>query len=107
MLPGHKLPFTGLPLRLSQKIDNHHGALDRLRAHLAEPRTAAECFIALFRREIGDGEYGLALAEAVGHLNHLLAWAWRCASGATTAPGCGGWRDRRAICGPADRPADG
>jgi glyoxylase-like metal-dependent hydrolase (beta-lactamase superfamily II) len=92
VLPGHKLPFTGLPFRLRQKIDNHHGALARLRAHLAEPRTAAECFIALFRREIQGGEYGLALAEAVGHLNHLLAlgevvrerradgaWLWRLA----------------------------
>src|SRR5690606_17211451 len=40
VLPGHKLPFTGLPFRLRQKIDNHHGALVRLSAHLAVPRTA-------------------------------------------------------------------
>ncbi|MBK5928381.1 MBL fold metallo-hydrolase [Rhodobaculum claviforme] len=71
VLPGHKLPFTGLPLRLAQLIDNHHGALGRLRAHLATPRTALECFPALFRREIGAGELTLALVEAVGHLNHL------------------------------------
>ena len=32
VLPGHKLPFTGLPLRLTQMIDNHDSALDRLRA---------------------------------------------------------------------------
>ena len=30
-LPGHKLPFTGLPVRLVQLIENHHGALERLR----------------------------------------------------------------------------
>jgi glyoxylase-like metal-dependent hydrolase (beta-lactamase superfamily II) len=42
VLPGHKLPFTGLPLRLRQMIENHEGALDRLRAHLrAAPRTPA------------------------------------------------------------------
>ena len=74
VLPGHKLPYTGLPARLDQLIDNHLGALDRLRAHLATaPRTAHDCFAPLFRREIGAGEYGLALAESVGHLNHLHA----------------------------------
>jgi glyoxylase-like metal-dependent hydrolase (beta-lactamase superfamily II) len=74
VLPGHKLPFTGLPDRLRQMIDNHHGALDRLRAHLAGgPKTAAECFPPLFKRQIDGGTYGLALVEAVAHLNHLLA----------------------------------
>jgi glyoxylase-like metal-dependent hydrolase (beta-lactamase superfamily II) len=73
-LPGHNLPFTGLPLRLRQLIENHEGALDRLRAHIARaPRSAAECFAPLFKREIEDGAYGLALAEAVAHLNHLRA----------------------------------
>jgi glyoxylase-like metal-dependent hydrolase (beta-lactamase superfamily II) len=36
VLPGHKLPFRGLPFRLRQMVDNHHGALTRLRAHLAQ-----------------------------------------------------------------------
>lgn len=90
VLPGHKLPFTGLPLRLTQMIENHESALDRLRAHLAAPRTAVDCFAPLFRREIGEAEYGMALVEAVAHLNHLLrrgevsrqlsgegAWLWQ------------------------------
>jgi len=71
VLPGHKLPYTGLATRLSQLIDNHHTALDRLRVYLQEPRTAAECFYPLFKRKIGEGEYGLALVEAIGHVNHL------------------------------------
>ena len=70
-LPGHKLPFTGLPARLRQLIDNHHHALDRLRDHLATPRTAADCFAPLFKRKIGPAEYGLALVESIAHLNHL------------------------------------
>lgn len=71
VLPGHKLPFTGLPLRLTQMIDNHEGALMRLLDCLDKPRTAVECFPALYKRPIGEGEYGLALVEAVAHLNHL------------------------------------
>ncbi|MDJ0826372.1 MAG: MBL fold metallo-hydrolase [Rhodobacter sp.] len=89
VLPGHKLPFTGLPTRMRQLIDNHHRALERLLDLLATPHAAADCFPALFKREIGEGEYGLALVESVAHLNHLLhlgqvtrerrddgAWAW-------------------------------
>lgn len=71
VLGGHKLPFTGLPLRLNQLIENHHGALARLQDYLSEPRTAAQCFAPLFKRSIGASEYGLALVEAVAHLNHL------------------------------------
>jgi len=70
-LGGHKLPFTRLPLRMRQLIDNHHGALERLLDYLDEPKTAAECFSVLFKRSIGGGEYGLALVEAVAHVNHL------------------------------------
>lgn len=90
VLPGHKLPYRGLPTRMRQLIDNHHSALDRLLAFLDPPRTAVECFPALYKRRIGDGEYGLALVEAMGHLNHLYhkglvtrhrrhdgAWLWQ------------------------------
>ncbi len=72
ILPGHKLPFTGIPTRLRQMISNHHNALTRLEAFLATPRTAAECFQPLFKRDIKGGEYGLALVEAVAHVNHLF-----------------------------------
>jgi glyoxylase-like metal-dependent hydrolase (beta-lactamase superfamily II) len=89
VLPGHKLPYTGLPLRLVQMIGNHEAALTRLLDHLARPHVANGCFLPLFRREIGPAEHGLALVEAVAHLNCLLrrglvsrsltpdgAWAW-------------------------------
>jgi hypothetical protein len=58
--------------------------------HLREPQTALGCFPALYKRHIGEGEYGLALVEAVAHLNCLLrrgqvcrslgddgAWQWQ------------------------------
>ncbi|MEM0948780.1 MAG: MBL fold metallo-hydrolase [Pseudomonadota bacterium] len=90
VLPGHKLPFRGLPLRMRQLIENHHGALRRLERHLEAPATAAECFQPLFLREIRSGEYGLALVEAMAHCLHLWhagratrdvtedgAWIWQ------------------------------
>lgn len=90
VLPGHKTPYRGLPLRLRQLAENHHGALARLEAWLAEPRSAADCFAPLFKREIGEATYGLALAEAMAHCLHLWhagrttrtrrddgAWLWQ------------------------------
>lgn len=71
VLGGHKLPFTGLPTRMRQLIDNHHGALKRLVKYIDTPKSASECFPTLFKRKIGEGEYGLALVEAVAHLSHL------------------------------------
>lgn len=71
VLPGHKLPFNGLPTRLEQMIENHTSALDRLEAALTAPAAAAECFLPIFKREIGPAEYGLALVEAVAHCQHL------------------------------------
>ncbi|MDD9730086.1 MBL fold metallo-hydrolase [Mameliella sp. AT18] len=71
VMGGHKLPFTGLELRMAQLIENHHGALERLHGHLATPQTAGDCFPPLFKRRIGDAEYGLALVEAMAHCLHL------------------------------------
>jgi glyoxylase-like metal-dependent hydrolase (beta-lactamase superfamily II) len=90
ILPGHKLPYSGLATRMDQLIENHENALRRLETFLTEPRTAADCFQTLFKRQIGDGEYGLALVEAVAHCLHLWhagrvtrvlredgAWLWQ------------------------------
>jgi glyoxylase-like metal-dependent hydrolase (beta-lactamase superfamily II) len=73
VLPGHKLPYRGLPARLAAMAADHRAALDRLIAHLAEPRAAVECFVALFGKAVQGPAYMLALAEAVAHLNHLRA----------------------------------
>jgi len=71
VLGGHKLPFIGLPRRMGQLIDNHHGALRRLIEYIESPKAASECFMPLFKRSIDDSEYGLALVESVAHLSHL------------------------------------
>jgi glyoxylase-like metal-dependent hydrolase (beta-lactamase superfamily II) len=72
VLPGHKLPYTGLPLRLTQMVDNHEQALTRILNTLTQPITTHDIFPTLYRRDIGPNEYGLALVEAVAHLNCLL-----------------------------------
>ncbi len=90
VLGGHKLPFTGLQLRMKQLADNHHGALGRLLEHLDKPKTGGECFLPIFKRHIKGTAYGLALVEAIAHLNHLYhvgkvtrtmrddgAWLWQ------------------------------
>ncbi len=71
VLPGHKLPYTGLPARMRQLAENHETALVRLREFTAAPCSAAECFPLLFKRPVTEAIYGLALAEAMAHLNHL------------------------------------
>lgn len=89
-LPGHRRPFRGLRSRLDELIRHGEDGLGRLRSFLSEPRRACDCFEPLFGRRIGGAEYGLALAEAVGHLNRLLyageavrrrnpdgAWLWQ------------------------------
>jgi glyoxylase-like metal-dependent hydrolase (beta-lactamase superfamily II) len=73
VLPGHQRPFHGLSERIAALEAEHRTALDRLEAHLATPRTAFDCFPALFRRAIGPSEAGLALAETLAHLNRLVA----------------------------------
>ena len=74
VLPGHKLPFFGLSVRLEQLIDNHRAALARIQKKLMEGRfTAVELFHPIFKKEIKNSEYGLALGEAVGHLNYFRA----------------------------------
>ncbi|WP_373357017.1 MBL fold metallo-hydrolase [Pseudoroseicyclus sp. CXY001] len=94
VLPGHRLPYRGLPFRLTQLAENHVGALARLRGFLEEPKVGHECFPVLFAREIGRDQYTLALGEALAHLNHLWlagelsreevdgVWHWRMAGAA-------------------------
>ena len=92
VLPGHKTPYRGLPTRMRSLKANHVAALDRLEAHLSEPRTGGECFAPLFKRRVDAKTYGLAFFEAVAHLRRLHltgrairaerddgVWLWRAA----------------------------
>ncbi len=72
VLAGHKLPFSGLRTRMHELLRHHQDALDRTLDFLDQPRSAVDCFLPLFQRQIGESEYSLALSEAVAHLNYLL-----------------------------------
>ncbi len=71
VLPAHNEPFTGLHTRLDQLRDDHLGKLEKLTAFCAEPRTAVDSFATLFRKPIGESDYGIATGEAVAHLHWL------------------------------------
>jgi glyoxylase-like metal-dependent hydrolase (beta-lactamase superfamily II) len=95
VLPGHGTPFTGAAFRLRQLMDNHLSALDRIEAAIAgRAMTAVELFPVIFRRGIGAGETGLAIAEAVAHLNRLGAQGR--AEAVEDAAGALRWRSARA-----------
>jgi glyoxylase-like metal-dependent hydrolase (beta-lactamase superfamily II) len=102
ILPGHKLPFRGLAMRMAQLIENHHGALARTLEALDRPRTAAECFLPIFKRHIEEPVYVMALGEALAHLNRLRkaglvsrrdgpggVWLWQRCTAAAGAAGSG------------------
>ena len=63
-LPGHRLPFRGLPARLAEYVAHAEAALARLRAHLATPRRASECFETALRP--GDRRGGIRAGAGRG-----------------------------------------
>jgi hypothetical protein len=70
-LPGHNLPFVGVPQRCEQLKNNHLKAIERLFNHLATPRKAIDCLYAVYRRDLSPIERGSLIAETMGYLNHL------------------------------------
>ncbi|MGJ8670883.1 MAG: MBL fold metallo-hydrolase [Oceanococcus sp.] len=72
VLPAHQEPFYGLHTRLTQLMRSHERALERLFAHLEEPRRAIDCFSVLFKRSIRGGHVMLAVGETLAHLNCLI-----------------------------------
>jgi len=76
VLPAHGLPYRGIHTRIADLRAHHADGLDALAVALEVPRAATDCFSLLFRREIGPGNMGLAVGEALAHL-HFLEWEGR------------------------------
>jgi len=72
-LPGHNLPFYGLPERIDELIAHHHVRCERiLRACRTEPRSAAELVPFVYTRELDPHQMGFAFGEVLAHVNYML-----------------------------------
>jgi metallo-beta-lactamase-like protein len=72
-LPSHNEPFEGLHDRLTNLVEGHERALNRLLSRLRqEPRRAVDLFGALFARKIGPDLIGMATGETIAHANCLI-----------------------------------
>ncbi len=74
VLPGHNLPFTGLPTRIDELAAHHEarcGAI--LQACAKGPRSVADLVPVVFGRAIDDPhQMGFAFSEALAHANYLV-----------------------------------
>jgi glyoxylase-like metal-dependent hydrolase (beta-lactamase superfamily II) len=73
VLPGHNLPFYGLPERIDELIAHHHARCERiLRACRTESRSAAELVPFVYTRELDPHQMGFAFGEVLAHVNYML-----------------------------------
>jgi glyoxylase-like metal-dependent hydrolase (beta-lactamase superfamily II) len=74
VLPGHNLPFVGLPTRIDELAAHHESRCGAIRAACADgPRSVAELVPVLFKRVIDDPhQMGFAFSEALAHANYLV-----------------------------------
>ena len=73
VLPAHHDPFIGVRKRLEEIRGSHTRRLRALSKHCAEPRSAIEAFVALFKRRLKGMDFILATAESLAHLHYLEA----------------------------------
>ena len=71
VLPGHHLPFHGLPDRITELINHHGMRCDEVHAACNEPRTVAELVTVAFPHIDDDHNKALAFGETLAHVNHL------------------------------------
>jgi len=73
VLPSHGLPFRGLRARVEDLQSHHHEQLDAVIRACRDPKTALELLPVMFRRPLQGMHFYLAMAEALAHLEHLVA----------------------------------
>ncbi len=73
VLPSHNEPFRGVHERLDELIGEHESNLRKVAELCAEPKRAVDCFEALFRSRITEGNTIMATGESIAHLNCLRA----------------------------------
>ena len=72
VLPGHGVPFTGLPARAAELAAHHAGRCALIAsAARAAPCTAAELLPVLFKRQMDAHQTGFAFGEVLAHVNYM------------------------------------
>lgn len=73
-LPGHNLPFVGLPTRVDELAAHHESRCQAiLQACATGPRSVADLVPVVFGRVIEDPhQMGFAFSEALAHANYLV-----------------------------------
>lgn len=72
VLPAHENLYLGVHERLTELIDWHEVALEKLYDLCAEPKRAVDVFPALFKSTITDSSYFPATGESIAHLHCAL-----------------------------------
>lgn len=73
VLPSHNLPFVGLHQRVDELLAHHHRRCDAVVAAAVQPASCAQLLPALFRRRFEGRHLGMAVREALAHINHMVA----------------------------------
>ena len=73
VLPSHGVPFRGLHARIDDLCAHHYEQLDNVARACREPRTALEILPVMYRRPLVGMHFFLAMAEALAHLEYLVA----------------------------------
>ena len=72
VLPAHESLYEGVHERLTELIDWHEVALEKLYEMCDEPVRAVDVFPALFKSKITETSYFPATGEALAHLHCAL-----------------------------------
>lgn len=72
VLPAHESLYEGVHERLTELIDWHEVALEKLYDLCDEPRRAVDVFPALFKSKITDSSFFPATGESIAHLHCAL-----------------------------------
>ena len=73
VLASHKLPFRGLHARVRALEAHHRERLDKIKNFLKDGPLTAAAFVPLLFGDLDAHQMGIALGEALAHLNHLVA----------------------------------
>src|SRR5262245_30276067 len=73
VLPGHGEPVADPPARARATAAHHRGRLDAAAAALGpRPRSAYEVWLEIWPADLDPGQRGIAVAEALAHLERLV-----------------------------------